>query len=48
MDRLSRQANHYTSAYLMAGIVMPVIHPVGFLGTLSVYGYAWYRRQQAV
>lgn len=48
MDRLSRQANQYTSAYLVAGIVMPAIHPVGFLGTLSVYGYAWYRRQQAV
>lgn len=48
MDRLSRQANQYTSAYLMAGLVMPVIHPVGFLGTLSVYGYALYRRQQAV
>jgi hypothetical protein len=48
LDRLSRRANHYTSAYLVAGLVMPVLHPVGVLGTLGVYGYAFYRRQQAV
>lgn len=44
-SKLSRKANNYTAAYLVAGIIMPIIHPVGLLGTLSVYGYAFYRRQ---
>ncbi len=45
--KLSRQASNYTAAYMVAGAVLPFIHPAGLLASLGVYGYAVYRRQSA-
>jgi hypothetical protein len=43
--RLTRRANTLTAAYLLSGLLLPCIHPVGLVCTLAIYGYAAYRHR---